>query len=135
MSVTSDGGAFARRHFASPSLRLDDAQERVDLAAVEFPVLVEIGDDLLHERLRHSDRPLLVAEVIEQHRERELLRAIALVGPFEAVAGKALDVVVLIEALAVDRDDETVDGAPSLICAHGIPHDIRPQLTPTRSPA
>src|SRR5215468_1724729 len=66
------------------------AQERVDLAAAERPVVVEIGDDLFHERLRQPDRTILVTEMLEQDRQRELLRALALVSPFEPVLGEAL---------------------------------------------
>ena len=66
-----------------------------------------------------GDGAILVAEVIEQDRKRELLRAFAFVGPLEAVFGEALDLVVLVEPLAVHRDDEAVDGAFSLIGFHG----------------
>src|SRR5262249_57439863 len=40
------------------------AQERVDLAAAERPVVIEIGDDLLHVRLRELDRAILVSDVV-----------------------------------------------------------------------
>src|SRR5262245_3776904 len=80
------------------------ADEGVDLLAGERPIVVEIGDDLFHERLGHSYRALLVAQTIEQNGKRELLRAVALVGPLEAEFGEALDLVVLVEVLAVDRD-------------------------------
>ena len=58
--------------------------------AGERPVVVEIGDDLFHERLRKRDGALLVAEVIVEDRQRQLLRAFALVGPFEAELVKRL---------------------------------------------
>src|SRR5215471_11233764 len=108
MSVTSD----AASHLAV------SAQERIDLAAAERPVVVEIGDHRLHERLGERDGARLVAEMVVEDRERELLRAFALVGPLEAVAGEALDLVVLIEPLSVDRDDQAVDGALALVGAH-----------------
>src|SRR5215470_1528364 len=62
------------------------------------------------ERLAKLYRPLPVVQAIEQDGERELLRALALVGPLEAESGEALDLVVLVEPLAIDRDDEPVDG-------------------------
>src|SRR5207248_11521199 len=45
--------------------------------------------------------------------------AVTLVGPLEAEFGEALNIVVLVEPLAVHRDDEAVDGAPALVDAHG----------------
>ena len=72
-----------------------------------------------------------VAEMIDENRQRELLRAFAFIGPFKAVAGEALDAVMLIERLAVDRDDEPVDGALSLVnlrCA-----DIEPCVPASRT--
>src|SRR6516164_6404009 len=95
------------------------AQKRLDLRIRQRPVVVEIRDDLLHEWLRQRDRALLVGEVIVENCESELLRAFALVGPFEAVPGQTLDLVMLVKTLAIDRDDETVDRALSLICLHG----------------
>src|SRR5947207_15223050 len=56
--------------------------------------------------------------MVDEDGERELLRAFALVGPFEAVFGEALDLIVLVEALAVDGDDEAVDGALALVRFH-----------------
>ena len=91
------------------------AQERIDVLAAERPVVVEIGHHRFHERRRKPDRALLVAEVIVEDRQRQLLRAVALVGPLEAELGEALDLVVLVEPLAVDRDDQPVDGALALI--------------------
>src|SRR5262249_13207636 len=78
------------------SVLLDLADEGRDQVGAERPVVVEIGDDLLHERLRQPDRALLVAEVLVEDRERELLRAFALVGPFEAILREALNLVVLV---------------------------------------
>src|SRR5262245_19666525 len=80
------------------------AQERIDVLRGERPIVVEVGDDLLHEGLRQPDRALLVAEVIVQDGERELLRARAFVRPLEPPRGELLDVVVLAQAPPVDGD-------------------------------
>src|SRR5262247_2105868 len=95
------------------------ADEGVDLLARQFPIVIEVGDNRFHEWLGELYRALLVAQTIEQNGEGELLRAFALVGPLEAESGEALDVVVLVEPLAVDRDDEAVDRAPALVDGHG----------------
>jgi hypothetical protein len=87
------------------------ADEGVDLLARQFPIVVEIGDDRFHERLRELYRALFVAQAIEENGEGELLRAVSLVGPLEAESGEALDLVVLVQPLAIGRDDEAVDGA------------------------
>ena len=58
---------------------------------------------------------LLVAQVVEQDRQRQLLRAFTFVGPLEAEFGEALHLVVLGERLAVDRHDQPVDGAFSFV--------------------
>src|SRR5262249_39070950 len=87
----------------------------------ERPVVVEIGDDSFHERLAERDRAVLIAEVIVEDREGELARAFALVGPFEAVAGVALDLVVLGERPAVDRHAQACDGALSGVGRHHAP--------------
>src|SRR5215470_17093185 len=102
MSATSNARAPPQ------SVLLGLADVSLDLVGAERPVVVEIGDDLLHERLGEPDRPLLVGEVLIEDRERELLRAVALVGPLEAVSGEALDVVMLVEPPAVDRHDQPV---------------------------
>src|SRR5262245_34382746 len=91
----------------------------VDLLARQFPIVIEVGDDRFHERLGKVYRALLVAQTIEQNGQRKLLRAVALVGPLEAESGEALDLVVLVQLLAVDRDDKTVDRAPALVYGHG----------------
>src|SRR5262249_54999420 len=80
------------------------AQKRVDLGAAQCPVVVEISDDRSHERFRQHDGALLVAEIVEQDRQRQLLRALALISPFEAELRQALDLVMLVERLAVHRD-------------------------------
>src|SRR5216684_7806231 len=113
MSATSNAGMGAARSTRAV------AQERIDVLAAERPVVVEIGNDRRHERRRKPNGPLLVAEVIIEDRQRQLLRAVALVGPLEAELGEALDLVVLVEPLAVDRDHQAVDGALALIGFHG----------------
>src|SRR5262249_15660216 len=79
----------ARRHAAL----LPSTQKCVDLLAAELPVIVEIGDDRFHERLRQPDGAIRVAEIVVEDRQCQLLRAFALIGPFEPEAGEALDVV------------------------------------------
>src|SRR5262249_46381356 len=76
-----------------------------------------------------ADRALLVAEVVEEDRQRELARTLALVGPFEAVAREALDLVVLIEPPPVGRDDQPIDGALALVGRHVFRRADR-RLTP-----
>src|SRR5262245_41885011 len=63
------------------------AQEAVDLRPCQGPIIVEVGDDGLHEWLRERDGALLVAQVIIEDRKRQLLRAVAFVRPFESVFG------------------------------------------------
>src|ERR1700730_935395 len=101
-------------------------QEGVDLVAGDRPVVVEIGDDIAHEAYREADGVLSVAEVIKQYREGQLLRALPFVGPFETIFGEALDLIVLVELLAVDGDHEAIDRALSLVRLH---------VTPTPLPA
>src|SRR6476620_424126 len=96
------------------------AQERVDLSAGQRPVLVEIGDDRLHERLRERDGAVLVAQVVVENGQSQLLRAFAFIGPFEAIPGEPFDLVVLVERAAVDRHDQSVDGALSLVGLHWL---------------
>src|SRR5215831_13520336 len=64
-------------------------QESVDFRRCQRPVIVEVGNDGLHERFREGDGALLVAQMIVQDRERQLLRAFTFVGPFKAVFGEA----------------------------------------------
>jgi hypothetical protein len=96
-------------------------QEGVDLVAGDRPVVVEIGDDIAHETFREADGALSVAEVIKQYREGQLLRALPFVGPFETIFGEALDLIVLVELLAVDGDHEAIDRALSLVRLHVTP--------------
>src|SRR5258707_13996584 len=117
MSATSGEGTSSRASFVLGLVRT--AQKSVDLVATQRPVVVEIGDDLFHERFAEANRARAITEVVHQDRERELLRAFTLVGPFEAVFGEALDLVVLIEGFAVYDDDQPVDGAFSLVGLHG----------------
>src|SRR5262245_20453102 len=100
------------------------AQEAVDLRRCQRPIIVEVGDDGLHEGLRERDRALLVAQVVIENRERQLLRAVPFVRPFESVFGDTLDLVVLAERVAVNRHHQAVDGAASLVRLH----DLRPIL-------
>src|SRR5215471_17336339 len=60
-----------------------------------------------------------IARSLLPRRSNRMLRAVALVGPLEAEPGEALDLVVLVQALAIDGDDETVDGTPALVHGHG----------------
>src|SRR5438034_1392216 len=94
------------------------ADEAVDLFARELPVVVEIGDHRFHEWFAQLDRPLLVAQAIEQDGERKLLRAVALVAPLETESGEALDLVVLVELFAVDRHDESIEREIRLVDTH-----------------
>src|SRR5581483_6499945 len=93
-------------------------EKSVDIGAGQRPVIIQIGDDRLHERLRQRDGELLVAEVVVKDRECQLLRALALVGPLEAIFGEALDLVMLVELLAVDGHDEAVDRSFPFIDFH-----------------
>src|SRR5215467_8020727 len=47
------------------------AHEGGDLRGAERPVLVEIGDNRFHERPGQPNRPLLVAKVVVENRQRE----------------------------------------------------------------
>src|SRR5215207_6657113 len=69
------------------SAAVDLRDGALDVVAGRCPVIVEIGDDLLHERLGQADGPLPVAEVIVQDGERQLLRARAFVRPLEPPPG------------------------------------------------
>ena len=66
----------------------------------------------------------IIAEMIGQDRQRELLRALALIGPFEAEPGETLDLVMFRERPAVHGHDQTIDGAFAFIGCH-----IAPQLS------
>src|SRR5262245_258698 len=96
------------------------AKEIVDLRAGERPVVVEVRDHDLHEWLRERDSALPIAQVVVENGQRQLAGAFAFVRPFEAIFGEALDFIVLIERSAIDRHDQPVDGALSLIGLHGI---------------
>src|SRR5215472_19134333 len=93
-------------------------QKRVDLLPGERPIIIEIGDNFPHEWIREPDRPILVAEMVVEDGERELLRAISLVGPLEAKPGEPLDLVMLVQLFAVSRDEKAVDRTLSLIDRH-----------------
>src|SRR5262245_58717159 len=110
-------GARTRR-----SSLVDLLDGAVDFVAGELPVIVEIGDDRFHERLAKPGRTFLVAEVVDEDRKRELLRARALVCPFETIPRELFDLVMLVEALAIHGDDEAVDGASSLVGLHWLRH-------------
>jgi hypothetical protein len=73
------------------------------------PVIVEVGDDPLHEGLGKRDRAILVAEMIVENGQRQLPRARAFVGPLEAPFGELFDFVVLGQPTAIDRDFQTVE--------------------------
>src|SRR5215472_9470165 len=94
------------------------SDESFDVAGSQRPVIVEVGDHRLHERRGQAYRAHLVAEVVVEDRKRELLRAVALVGPFEAIAGEAIDLIVLVERPAIGRHDQAVDGAPAFVGRH-----------------
>src|SRR6185503_4823595 len=85
--------------------------EIIDIRAAEPPVIVEIGNYGAHEQVGQVDGAQGVAEMVEKDRQRQLLRALPLIGPLEAVFGEALDLVVLRQWLAVDGHDEAVNGA------------------------
>src|ERR1700730_5126180 len=89
-----------------------------DFIAGEHPIVVEIGDYVFHVWRRQCDGATAVAEIIEQDRQRELPRAFAVIGPFEAIFGETLDLVMLRQAIAVDGDDEAIDGALALVAFH-----------------
>src|SRR5262249_9116577 len=93
-------------------------QKRVDLLPGERPIIFEIGDNFPHEAIREPDRLVLVAEMVVENGERQLLRAISLVGPLEAEPGEPLDLVMLVELFAVSRDEKAVDRTLSLIDRH-----------------
>ena len=52
-------------------------------------------------------------------RERELLRARSLIGPFEAALGELLDLAMIGERRAVDGDDKVIHGATAFVDFHG----------------
>ena len=110
-------------HIAAPwrtaSTLLRVPHRGINLGAGKLPIIVEIGHDLFHEWLGQPDRPGIVAKIVRQNRQRQLLRTVALVGPFEAEFGEALDVLMLAERLSVHGDDEAVDGAFALVDFHG----------------
>ena len=95
-------------------------QKSLDLVSGKSPVVVEVGDDFLHERLGKPDGAFLVAEMIVQDRQRELLRILALIGPFKTEFGEALDIVVLVEAPAVDGHHQAIDGPLSRVGSSSI---------------
>lgn len=103
---------------ALPPLDLGD--RFVDVGAGQHPIIVEIGDHLLHEAIREPDGAGLVAEVIVEDRQRQLLRALAFVGPLEAPGREGVDIIVLGEFARVDRDQEPVERAFAFIGFHTV---------------
>src|SRR5580704_4634715 len=103
----------------SPATWPDTAHSRFDLVSRQMPVVVEIGDHFFHEWFGKPDRAVMVAEKIHQDRQRQLLRAFAFVGPFEAEPRETLDLVVLRQRLAVHVHDQAVDGPPPFVNLHG----------------
>jgi len=55
----------------------------------------------------------------ERDSQRELVRAVALVGPFEAEFGEALDLVMLAKRTPVHGHHEAVDSAFAFVSLHG----------------
>src|SRR5579863_3568805 len=106
------------RRFASKRLCGALPQIGLDVVAGEPPIVVEIGDHVFHERLRQRDGAFAVAGMLEQNRQRQLLRAGSLISPFETALGELPDVVVRRQRRAVDGDDKSVHGAPALVGFH-----------------
>src|SRR6188472_2233336 len=87
--------AWSRISLRPSGLRSMSFDVLLDLRACDRPVIVEVCDDFFHEAFRQGYRAVLVAEVIVENCKRELLRALALVGPLEAAFCETLDLVVL----------------------------------------
>ena len=98
---------------------IERAIKDISGALGQRPVIVEVGDHPSHKGLGELDRAILIAEVVVENGERQLLRARAFVGPLEAPFGELLDFIMLGQSTAIDRDFETVDIARSLISLHG----------------
>jgi hypothetical protein len=98
----------------------------VDFVAGQRPIIVEISDHVFHVGRGQRDGAISVAGVVEQDRQRQLLRAVAIIGPLEAVFGEALHLVVLGQRTAVNGDDKAVDGAFALIGFHEHPGALFP---------
>src|SRR5215472_18970606 len=65
-----------------------------NLGVGQCPVIVELGDHLLHERLGEREGPVSISELIVENGKRQLSRAGALIGPLESPFGELLDLVV-----------------------------------------
>jgi len=100
-------------------LQVDRSDGAFDLLARQDPIVVKIGNDLFHERFRQANSAFLVAEMIVEDRQRQLLRARSFISPLEAPLGKLLDLVVFTKRTTVDRDNESVDLAFALVGLHG----------------
>src|SRR5579863_234973 len=79
----------------------DAFERRVDLGGGQLPGIVEIGDDGAHERFVERERLGVVAEMVGKQRERQLRRAVALIGPLETGRRQAFQIEARIEWLAV----------------------------------
>src|SRR5262249_52484154 len=117
-----EAGRQSDRHRAlvplSSLASLDLRQGAVDVGRGYRPVVVEVGDDLLHEGLGKSDSAILVAQVVVKDGERQLLWTRTLVGPLEAPLGELLHLVVLRQRPPVDGHLEPVNAARAPIGLH-----------------
>ena len=98
----------------------------VDVTARETPGVIELGDDGAHERLRQSECPGLVLQMIREKRERQLTRAIPRVGPLETGSTEDTQVEARVEWSAVNRHFGTIQAAASLIDLHGAASILGP---------
>src|ERR1700733_4467123 len=71
-------------------IRIAVAQVIVDLIAGQLPIVIKVGDHVVHERIGHGDGTFFIAQVVEQDGQRQLPRTGPIVGPFEAALGKLL---------------------------------------------
>src|SRR5262245_39754406 len=68
--------------------------------------------------------------MFDENRERQLPRAIPLIGPLEPPCGEALNIVVFIEPSTVHGDDQTVHGSLACKGAHGPLRTARGDISP-----
>src|SRR5262249_2224355 len=124
VSLADDISAACHQQAYPKSVGLGSLQESVDVRACETPVVVEIGDHRFHERFRQQYGAFLVAQVIVENCEGQLLRALTLVRPLKTGFRETLYLVMLGQGLAVSRNHKPVNRAFSLVCFHGA----RPRL-------
>ena len=88
---------------------LDLPQRGIDFIAGQAPGVVQFGHHPPHEAFGQRQGPLRIAQVIGQQRQRQLPRAVALIGPLEPHPAEPPHIEARIERRAVHRHHRAVE--------------------------